>query len=431
MRRIVALAIALSAVASSSACGSSSRPPSTPKTALASIVAAALAQTSVHWTEEGDGLAGRGTSTADVTASSGAETIDHLHGRRGSVRIRLVDDTVYVNGDSDGLAVLLGITPAHAKANAGEWISIPKDDKHYARLADGLTLASVIHTNLPTGKLKLVGTAPHATRIVGIGGTSWMTSSLTARATGAPLPIAFSHSASMVGSHGSFSKWNEPVHVEAPATSTPIAIVHGSPQGVLASIVAATLAQKSIHLESTAVSGPYGTTKYVVDLSGDSVSERVDYGGSKLHLVVVNDAAYVRGDPLLLEQRLGLTQEQAMKYAGKWIWIPGTGDTRGLYAELIHGLSLASIIRRATSMKNLELSRRTEHGMPLVVVRGTPTSPSVHVTELQARANGTPLPVAFSGSLPGAATSGRFSRWNEPVAIRFPSSSTPIAVVRR
>src|SRR5207244_329377 len=83
----------------------------------------------------------------------------------------------------------------------------------------------------------------------------------------------------------SFSKWNEPVHVHAPANSTPIGIVRGAPKGVLASIVAAALAQKSVHMTATVFGGLIGTVRYTVDVSRDSASERVEYDGSTMHVL--------------------------------------------------------------------------------------------------------------------------------------------------
>ncbi|MDX6454761.1 MAG: hypothetical protein QOD48_868, partial [Gaiellaceae bacterium] len=48
-----------------------------------------------------------------------------------------------------------------------------------------------------------------------------------------------------------------------------------------------------------------------------------------------------------------------------------------------------------------------------------------------AHASGKPLPVAFTEDLgPGTWAIGSFSKWNEPVSVQAPASSTPIATVR-
>jgi hypothetical protein len=50
---------------------------------------------------------------------------------------------------------------------------------------------------------------------------------LTARAHGKPLPVKFAYEDLDDGVRARFSKWNETVRVEAPASSTPIATVRG------------------------------------------------------------------------------------------------------------------------------------------------------------------------------------------------------------
>jgi hypothetical protein len=52
---------------------------------------------------------------------------------------------------------------------------------------------------------------------------------MTARGNGTPLPVSFYAGCGMVcGTNGTFSKWNEPLHITKPAHSTPIATVRGS-----------------------------------------------------------------------------------------------------------------------------------------------------------------------------------------------------------
>src|SRR5262249_16450104 len=133
-----------------------------------------------------------------------------------------------------------------------------------------------------------------------------------------------------------------------------------TPEGVLASIVAAGLAQKSFHLEAMVREGPFGTTVYSTDVSRDSASERVNYAGSTMNPLVFGGAAYVKADALLLEQRLGLTLGQAGRYAGRWIWVPRTDGEDRLYAELTRGLALALIVGHAARMKDLTVARGTK-----------------------------------------------------------------------
>ena len=195
MRRIVTLAIVLAVCASLSACGSSV--PS-PRSVRASIVAAALAQKSVHYAESIEvDMDCTTTITADVTADSGIAR--GISGCYGSVEIRLVNDTVYIKGPATALEYYFA-SYAQTKNYSGKWISIPKGDKLYPQLSDGLTLASIVEKVRRDLPLKLVKLPAHFSGIINPSGQFTATS-------------------------GKFSKWNKLVHVQAPANSTPIAVV--------------------------------------------------------------------------------------------------------------------------------------------------------------------------------------------------------------
>jgi hypothetical protein len=424
VRRIAILAIALALCTLLGACGSSSSSPSSPKDVRASIVAAALAQQSVHWTESFSNIRSSRRS-ADVCAASAMEhvTID-MGGSPGKVKILRVGETEYEKGDVAGLEYDLGLSEAKATQYAGQWISIPNGDPAYTGY--GLTVASVVHDALPHGRLKVSPRTSQGARLLAVQGKF---STLLAHA-GSRLPVAYSGGAVDVWIKGRFSRWNEPLHIHAPASSTPIALVRASPKEALALILSTALAQKSVHMTATVGDDRMGATRYTVDIRGDYATERVEYHGSTMDVRLFNGALYLTGDALLLEERLGLTPAQAMRYAGRWISIPRTGDEPGTYAELTDGLTLASIVRRATRMKIVKVAHVASHGTELLVVRGTPAAPGIPVDEVKARANGTPLPVAFSGRLGRASVSGRFSKWNESLDVRAPRRSTPLTIVR-
>jgi hypothetical protein len=223
--------------------------PSTPKGVLASIVAAALAQQSVRLTESfGADLYGTDHRTLDVGADSGTELFNYYGNK---MRLRLVDHTVYVRANAWLLSgtyysPALDLPDAQAKRYAGKWISIPESDKDYAGLAESLTLPSTVQDATVSRFYSLVTpssgeelrmlrrTSLGRPRIVlrlvegPRGYPSYPPMQLTAHGTGAPLPITFFASCGMVcGTNGTFSRWNEPVHVVAPASSTPIATVRG------------------------------------------------------------------------------------------------------------------------------------------------------------------------------------------------------------
>lgn len=230
MRRIVTFVGVLALCASLAACGSSSpsAPPSA-KSLRASIIAAALAQKSVHWTETDRPQTAAATSfVADVTADSGMQRVTFAPGtsNAATATIVLVNHTLYVEGDAAGLENALALSTTQAAKYAGQWIAIPKGDTLYSGTADGLTLASIVRDAIPHGKLKVVRTTSAlvlrtAARVLG--------ASVSVEPSGDPLPIAFS-SSNCIGcsTDGRFSKWNEAVHVRAPASSTPIAVVRRS-----------------------------------------------------------------------------------------------------------------------------------------------------------------------------------------------------------
>ena len=235
MLRIAALVLALAVCVALSGCGSSS-PASAPLSSegvLASVVAAARAQTSVHWTSTNYGeFAGIWTETADVGKNSGSER--EVSSVFGTVRIRFAQGTVYVRGSVRQLREMAGLSRAEARRYAGRWISIPRGDHWYGAIADGLTLASIIHdvTTCDLGegtRLTIVRKKPQGQRLVGL---RWANPKgpgqecrLSASGSRRPLPVSSRFFGPGRGSSLHLSKWNEPVHVEAPTSSTPIATV--------------------------------------------------------------------------------------------------------------------------------------------------------------------------------------------------------------
>jgi len=228
---VLAFGVALAGCASSANGRRAVAPPSQATSVDASIIAAALAQNSVHWTEFQNLCHVRWT--ADVTADSGAQRVTiGFCGAKGNVEMRLVDDVVYVRGNPTGLESesTIYLTEAQARRYAGRWIAIPKGSQLYGVAADGLTLASIVHdVDARDYNLKIVRT-PHATRVLGFddGNPPGPSVTLSAQASGDPLPVAMTGTGCVECVYtGGFSKWNEPVHVHAPARSTPIATVCG------------------------------------------------------------------------------------------------------------------------------------------------------------------------------------------------------------
>jgi hypothetical protein len=225
MRWVVVIALVAAAAAASAVILFTAGPTN----ARERIVGAALSQTAVHFRRTvSQDMVGTYRSWAEVNADSGSERREWFG--RGVVLIRFVDGTVYVRADAAGLErTFPGWTSAQARPYIGRWISLtPKDEPPiYDDLADGLTLGSIVRDAIPDGKFNVSRTTSRGRRLLVLQRTDGERAQVEAAATGKPLPVSFS-SGEIGGEWGHFSKWNEPVHVAAPATSVPIATVRGS-----------------------------------------------------------------------------------------------------------------------------------------------------------------------------------------------------------
>jgi hypothetical protein len=206
-----------------------------PKALRASMLRAAEAQHSVHYaTHE---VAGNAllTLTGDVAVADGRQHVNFKAGKQtGQITILVLDDTVYVEGDLNGLELLQGLTKSQASTYAGQWISIAKGDKSYGKTAAEVTLGSFVQSITPHGRLGIFKGKVRGTRVVGVHAISGKGKKkklqvLDARAHGKPLPLEeddFAPGEQYIA-HTAMSKWNESVQVQAPASSTPISTVRG------------------------------------------------------------------------------------------------------------------------------------------------------------------------------------------------------------
>lgn len=203
-----------------------------PKQRLASILSNARAQHSVHYTSwDSLGAAATGIVDADVSRDRG---IAHLRTRSGSkfldiATVILVHDTVYIRGRANALQTWLELPRAKTSAYGGRWISIPAHDKLYRELAAGVTLRSFIHgiAPLPHSRITILSTTIDGEKRIEIDAKgSWEQRDLLLRP-GSRLPVAAAYGAG--GGEGStnITRWNESVHVVAPAHAIPIATVRG------------------------------------------------------------------------------------------------------------------------------------------------------------------------------------------------------------
>lgn len=230
--------LALALCATLSACGSSTAPtPSgpTPQQRMASILANARAQRSVHYSTQANfGF----TVTADVARDRGSARFTEQNGKSVSLLdVRLVGNVAYIRGNDGGLehiALLNG--PSDARF-AGRWIAIPSGNPHFRPVTEGLTLASLVRSIAPQTRGKLIY-RPSAiqpalshqfggTKVIEIGRSTQTQGQIIDVRPSGNLPLAAAYSGTGIKTWWLMTRWNEPVSVTAPRNALPIAAVTG------------------------------------------------------------------------------------------------------------------------------------------------------------------------------------------------------------
>ena len=230
LRALLTFAVALVCVPSAvSASG-------TPTQLLASILAAARAQHSVHYVSSASLGNSHVSQVGDAGATKGIQRITfRTAGKTGHVTVIFVANSAYLRGDAFTLVDYLGFKAGAAAAYAGRWILVPHSDSAYSTIAAGVTFTSAI------GELKLsppLTSAPDTTidgrRVIGVRGKSStapgsVAATLYARASGPPLPVREVATAGKTRAVVTFSRWNEPVSLAVPASAVPISKVRQHP----------------------------------------------------------------------------------------------------------------------------------------------------------------------------------------------------------
>ena len=197
---------------------------------------AAAAKHSVHYVSSSSAPNVSIRLVSDVAKGRGFQRITVTkHGQTGPASVRVVGGTAYIRGNTFTLHNFFPFTQAQAARYAGKWISIPSTSGAYSAVAADATFASFLADLLPSKHLMLVRATIAGRKSVGIRGVVRqaglkLVETVYAPARGTPLP--FEEKAVASGHPGTsrtrMSKWNEPVKVQAPAHSVPIATVLGS-----------------------------------------------------------------------------------------------------------------------------------------------------------------------------------------------------------
>ena len=211
--------------------------------------------------------------------------------------------------------------------------------------------------------------------------------------------------------------------------SPAVPVAAASPGSLLASILAAGRAQRSVHYVSTARSGAIRVVA-VADVGATKGVQRITFSkaGATGHVTVVVSArtAYVRGDAFVLVNYMGFKPAAAAKYANAWVFIPRTDRAFAAVAEDVTLPSTMGSLKgpgRPIAAPSTTIGSRRVVG---VQWRARVGGKSV-VATLYARAAGTALPVEQRASSGGNLISVIFSRWNEPIHVTAPKPAVPIA----
>ena len=201
------------------------------------ILKAELAKQSLHYVTATSQAGLRVRDVADVARDRGIQrfTMASTSGKIGHVIILVVHSTAYFRGDAFALHAL-GFQISFASALAGKWISIPHTSPTYAPFARNVTLGSFARDGIPESHLSLVsgtlggrairGLRGRATAEGGIftSGAASKSGILTTyiRLSGPPLPVDGTEVERGFSGRVTFSRWNEPVLVQAPTHSLTI-----------------------------------------------------------------------------------------------------------------------------------------------------------------------------------------------------------------
>ncbi len=138
-----------------------------PSKELASILAAARTQVSVHYTSDTNFGAGQLSFVGDAGLVDGSQVITfRKSGKTGHVTVIVSGETAYIRGDAFTLANYIGFKAAAASDYAGRWVRFPHTDAGYPTLAAGVTLPSVVGEIGVAGQLSSVPTTKIAAQLV-------------------------------------------------------------------------------------------------------------------------------------------------------------------------------------------------------------------------------------------------------------------------
>jgi len=227
---VLVLFVAVAAVAATAALAARS-----PQQWRAAMHSAASAKHSVHYVSTSSEPGGALRMVADVGQGRGIQRITvTTSGQSGPATVLVVGRSAYIRGNTFTMRNYFAFSQAQATHYAGQWISVPSRLRAFSAVAADATFASFLSDLLPNKHLAVVRATIAGRKSVGLRGTVLqggvnVVETVYAPAGGTPLP--FEEKIAPAGKAGTgrvrMSRWNEAVHLTAPAHAVPISTVLG------------------------------------------------------------------------------------------------------------------------------------------------------------------------------------------------------------
>jgi hypothetical protein len=202
------------------------------------------------------------------------------------------------------------------------------------------------------------------------------------------------------------------------------------PAQLLAAVLAAGDAQRSVHYVTTASYGG-ADIRQVGDAGITRGIQRMAFrkGARTGHVTVIVAAhtAYVRGDAFTLVNYMGFKSAPAAKYADRWVSIPPTDAD---YSTVAAAVTLHSTLHQLKLSAALSTTPQTTlDGQQVVGIKGRYTGAGGRTASaiLYVRATGSPLPVQETVRVGAARFAVTFSNWNQSMSVSAPTGAVPIA----
>jgi hypothetical protein len=221
--------------ASTTPAGGASAPAKTADSEYQAALKAATNQ-SVHFVSDVKQSGVKLHVSGDAGGTSGSQTLTVNNGKLTEhMSAEIVGATGYINGNSNALHNIIGLTSSQSSKYAGKWLSFPASNTALAQLVSGLLKSQVASELSISGPFafgsdtSINGQQAHSIKgNVGTSNGAKVPEILYLPTSGSPLPIEEvtnpSAKSSSTSIHGTvaFSNWGEKVSVKAPSHSTSI-----------------------------------------------------------------------------------------------------------------------------------------------------------------------------------------------------------------